>query len=186
MHQQFTFSLSIVAEEALQLEKKMKHLRWVFALLVVGYLVYQFTTDIDRDESGAIVSAGDLDTFSVQVGDCFDDPQQIEPGEASTTGISDVPGLPCSEPHDNEVYAVTPISLDTYPGLEGMQEAATAECVKLFAEFVGTSYQESELDIFTMYPSAESWSQNNDREIICATYRMDGAKLTGTTKGSEL
>ena len=49
---------------------------------------------------------------------------------------------------------------------------------------VGRSYDESVLDVFPIYPTNDSWSQLNDREVICATYHIDLKKITGSMKGS--
>jgi hypothetical protein len=54
-----------------------------------------------------------------------------------------------------------------------------------FATYVGKDYESSSLDITTMFPSRQSWREN-DREVICAVYDMNAQKLTGTTKGSAL
>ena len=98
--------------------------------------------------------------------------------------VQDVAGLPCSEPHDNEVYAVFDVSLDLFPGDESLFDLSTDACRKRFKNFVGKSYDDSILDMFAIYPTDESWSQLNDREVICAVYRVDYKKLTGSTKGS--
>ena len=159
----------------------MRHLRIFFFVLVIAYVVYDFMDDADRDESGTIISEGDIDAFAMRVGDCFSDSPGILDGSAE---VQDVAGLPCSEPHDNEVYAVFDVSLDLFPGDESLFDLSTAACRKRFKSFVGKSYDYSILDMFAIYPTDESWSQLNDREGICAVYRVDYKKLTGSTKGS--
>ncbi len=159
----------------------MRHLRIFFFVLFIGYVVYDFTNDADRDESGNIVGEGEIDAFAMRVGDCFDDSPEITDPSAE---IQAVAGLPCSEPHDNEVYAVFDVSFDAFPGDESMFDLSTDACLKRFKGFVGKSYEESSLDLFAIYPTSESWSQLNDREVICAIYRVDYKKLTGSTKGS--
>ena len=61
------------------------------------------TTAVARDDDGAIVERGALSVFSMRVGDCFDDPDHLIAGELLELG--EVPGVPCAEPHDNEVFA---------------------------------------------------------------------------------
>ncbi len=158
----------------------MRHLRIVFFVLFIGYVVYDFTNDADRDESGNIVGEGEIDAFAMRVGDCFDDSPEITDPSAE---IQAVAGLPCSEPHDNEVYAVFDVSFDTFPGDASMFDLSTDACHKRFKSFVGKSYDESVLDLFAIYPTDDSWSQLNDREVICAVYRVDYKKLTGSAKG---
>ena len=158
----------------------MRHLGTFFFVFVVAYVVYDFTDDAGRDESGNIISEGEIDAFAMRVGDCFDDSPEIIDSSAE---VQDVPGLPCSEPHDNEVYAVFDVSFDAFPGDESMFDLSTDACLKRFKGFVGKSYEESSLDLFAIYPTYDSWSQLNDREVICAVYRVDYKKLTGSAKG---
>jgi hypothetical protein len=52
-----------------------------------------------------------------------------------------------------------------------------------FEAFVGKDYESSALDVASLYPSRESWTNQNDREVICAVYDVDANKLTGSVKG---
>ena len=154
---------------------------WAIYIVVIGaYFLYSFMTSADRDESGAIVSAGSIDAFSLRVGDCFDD----------TSGFSDevdtLPGVPCADPHDNEVYAVINVDLPEYPGDDAMGDIAHEKCLAQFPKFVGRDYESSALDFYPMYPSSESWSRRNDREVVCAVYDMELDKLTGSVQGKGL
>lgn len=157
----------------------MKH--WAgYILAALGFVVYGAVTEVDRDESGAIVGGGSVDAFEMQVGDCFDDSYSF--GDE----VSNLPGIPCSEPHDNETFAVFDLSLTSYPDNEdAMAEIAHDSCVERFDSFVGRDYQSSALDIVTLYPTHNSWSQN-DREVVCAVYDMEENKLVGSVKGSGL
>ncbi len=153
----------------------MKNLGF-YAVVVMGYLAYGAVTNADRDESGAIVGEGTIDAFKMQVGDCFDNSSSI--GDE----VSDLPGIPCSQPHDYETYAVFDVSLDGYPSEESMSELAYESCVDRFDSFVGTDYESSVLEIVTLYPTNASWQQD-DREIVCALFDMNEEKLVGSTKG---
>ena len=158
--------------------------RIIFFGLIIAYGAFDFINDADRDESGTIVGDGQVDVFAMRVGDCFDDPQELLDSETGTAEFEDVGGLPCSDPHDNEVYAVFDVSFEAFPGEEGMSDVATDKCLQRFEDFVLRSYDESILDIFPIYPSADSWSRLDDREVICAVYHLEGEKLTGSAEGS--
>ena len=154
---------------------------WAIYIVVIGgYFLYSVVTSADRDDSGAIVSAGTVDAFSIQAGDCFDD----------VTGFFDqvdtLPGVPCDDPHDNEVYAVIPVDLPEFPGDDAMGDIAHEKCLAKFAGFVGKDYESSSLDIYTLFPSSESWSRQNDREVVCAVYDMELEKLVGSVQGMGL
>lgn len=158
-------------------------MRWNWGIGIAAAAgIYLFNTAMraDRDDSGAIVAEGSVDAFQMRVGDCFDDGSTFSDSE-----VSDVPGVPCSKPHDNEVYAVFDVNASSFPG-DRIAEMAHDGCVQRFEAFVGRDYDSSSLDVATLYPSAESWSRQNDREVVCAVYDMDANKLTGSVKGTRL
>ena len=151
----------------------------IYIVAALGFATYGAFTEADRDGSGAIVGEGTVDAFQVRVGDCFNDSGTSE-GE-----ISDVPGVPCSDPHDNEAFAVIELTIDSYPEGDVMGELAQVSCLERFDAFVGRDYESSSLDFFTMYPSTESWKQD-DREVVCAVYDMETNKLVGSVQGRAL
>lgn len=152
---------------------------WGIVIVVaLGIFIYGALTKANRDDTGAIVGEGTVDPFNVRVGDCFDDTNDLDE-------ISSLPGVPCSEPHDNETYAVFDIEIPTYPEGEGMWEQANAYCVERFDAFVGRDYDSSSLDVFTLYPTLESWKRD-DREVVCAVYDMEENKLVGSVMGQGL
>jgi hypothetical protein len=153
----------------------MKNLAF-YAVVVMAYLAYGVVTNADRDNSGAIVGEGTIDAFNMRVGDCFDDSSVV--GDE----VTDLPGVPCSQPHDYETYAVFDVSMTSYTSDESMSALAYESCLERFDSFVGTDYDSSVLEITTLYPTLESWRQD-DREIVCALYDMSEEKLVGSTKG---
>jgi len=150
--------------------------------IAAGAYLFHSLTEVDRDETGAIVDAGSLNAFQMRVGDCFDDGSAFAEENAS---IGSVPGVPCANPHDNEVYAVFDISAASFPG-DAMADMAHDACLERFEAFVGKDYDSSSLDIATLYPSRDSWNAQNDREVVCAVYDIELAKLTGSVKGLRL
>ena len=141
--------------------------------------VIGITTAAERNSVGEITSAGAVDAFEVRVGDCFDD------GAFASTEVSELPGIPCSEPHDNEIYATFDIQGD-WPGEEQVEELASQGCYDRFAKVIGRTYEESVVDFTTIFPSQGSWKQRDDREVICVAYHMEFEKLTGSIIGSGL
>ena len=162
----------------------MGRLRIIFVVTIIAFAVFDFTKDADRDDAGSIISEGEVDVFTMRAGDCFNDSQEVLDAGPEAVEVQELAGLPCSDPHDNEVYAVFDLSLKTFPGAEAMSDMARDACLKRFERFVGKSYDESILDLFPMYPTDQSWSQVNDREVVCAVYRVDLEKLTGSAQGS--
>ncbi|MGI9261025.1 MAG: septum formation family protein [Woeseiaceae bacterium] len=152
----------------------------IYIVVVAGYFLYSVMTSADRDESGAIVGAGSIDAFSLRVGDCYDD------SDGYSDQVDMLAGVPCVEPHDNEVYAVFSVDLPAFPGDDEMGEIAYERCMEKFPSFVGKDYESSSLDFYPMYPSSESWSRKDDRDVVCALYDMELEKLEGSVKGLAL
>ena len=153
----------------------------VYIAAILGFAVYGAVTDADRDSSGAIIGEGSVDAFDVHVGDCFDDYSTSFNDE-----VSSVPGVPCSDPHDNEAFAVFDVTITSYPESDDhMAELAHNSCLERFDSFVGRDYESSSLDIITLYPTSASWKQS-DREVVCAVYDMEAIKLVGSVQGQGL
>lgn len=153
----------------------------VYIAIALGSYVFYSSSQVDRDSSGSIVGEGSLDAFNMRVGDCFND-DNSSVGE--TFEVTDVPGVPCSDPHDNEVYAVFDLKIDSFPENDAMPDLAFDACLKQFHDFVGKDYETSSLDILTMYPTSSSWTQQNDKEVICAVYDVDLKKLEGSMRSA--
>ena len=151
----------------------------IYVVVVLGFIIYGAATKVDRDSTGTIVGEGNIDAFQIRVGDCFDDSSSFD------DEVTDLPGVPCSEPHDNEAYAVFDLSITSYPEGDAMGELVHVACLEHFESFVGKDYDSSSLDIMTLFPSTESWKQD-DREVICAAYDMEAAKLVGSVKDRAL
>jgi len=161
----------------------MKNLA-VYALIALGFVGYNVMTQADRDAAGSIVSGGSVDAFKIRVGDCFDDTSSLSSDEGGE--VSSLPGVPCSEPHDNEVYAVFNLGLASFPQEDVMSEMAFDSCLERFESFVGLDYDSSSMDILTLYPTEDSWNIQDDREVVCALYDMNANKLTGSAQGTSL
>jgi hypothetical protein len=139
--------------------------------------VIGITSAAQRNDAGEITAAGSVGAFEVRVGDCFDD-------EAfANAEISEIPAVPCSQAHDNEVYALFDIEGE-WPGDERVEELAYEGCHQRFAAAIGKTYEDSEIDYTVMYPSEGSWKQRQDREVVCVAYHMEYEKLTGSIRGS--
>lgn len=129
-----------------------------------------------RDSSSEeITSAGAADVFSLRVGDCFNDVSQDQ--------VSDVPGVPCTTPHDNEVYYLFQMPDGDFPGEAAIDAAVEESCLPEFESYVGIPYADSTLDYFPLTPTEASWNGLKDREVVCSVYDPAG-QTTGTLKGA--
>jgi len=137
------------------------------------------TTDSsNRDDSGDITEGGDVGVFALQAGDCFNQPPD--------GNISEVAAVPCTDAHDNEVFAKFDMEGGDdadFPGDAAVQ-TASEECIgATFADYVGLEYAQSRFGVLPITPTQDTWeSDRNDREIICTANTVDGTQITGTIK----
>ena len=121
--------------------------------------------------------------FSLTVGDCFDDWEGSLSG--ATQEVSDVPIVDCADPHDNEVYSISNMPDGPFPGDAGVQDWTISRCRGTFDAYVGSAYEESQLDFGALFPTAESWDLG-DTEVMCFLWHVDFEKLTGSMQGSSV
>ncbi|MFJ4209092.1 septum formation family protein [Paenarthrobacter sp. NPDC089675] len=131
--------------------------------------------DAKRDESGRPTETSVADAFQVKVGDCMAEPSGNE--------IRDVSIIPCEQSHDLEAYAAKKLVADSYPGQSEVESQSEEYCATEFATFVGVDYNESTLELTYLYPTSQTWKQN-DREIVCLIGGASGAATKGSLKGS--
>ncbi len=126
--------------------------------------------------AASIGCASPGNVFSVDPGDCFDDP------DTAADEISDVALVDCEEPHDNEVYAVAELDDGDYPGDDVVLTRAQDICLDAFEPYVAEAYATSELFATWIVPTEGSWS-DGDREVVCVLFDADGP-LEGSMRDS--
>jgi hypothetical protein len=147
------------------------------ALLLGAVAVLTACGGAERDDSGRIVDGGDLDVFTMQIGDCF---QDIGDEAAEVANVS---AVPCGQAHDNEVFYIFALSGDAFPGEESVEQSASEGCLPEFETYVGAAYEESHLDYSWLTPTLRSWNEKDDREIVCILFDANLDRLTGSMKG---
>ena len=130
-----------------------------------------------RNEAGQIVDGGEIGAFRLRLGDCFTD------GSAGDL-IQSVQGVPCSSPHDGEVYFAVFLPDGDYPGDTAIGDSADQACLNAFKPFTGSDYETSALGLWSMIPTKDSWEQIDDREVLCVVNNYDGTKKVGTARNS--
>ncbi|HLS24239.1 MAG TPA: septum formation family protein [Beutenbergiaceae bacterium] len=112
-------------------------------------------------------------------GDCVDTSEMGGPD-----GVTEIPTVDCTEEHDGQVIHVYEIGGDDFPGEDAIIAQAHEECVSGFEEFVGSDFMESQLDVFPLYPTADTWEQADDREVLCIAMMMDGSSASESWENS--
>lgn len=131
--------------------------------------------DANRDEeTGQVTESSNVGVFSVKLGDCMLD--------TGTGMLTDANVLPCTDPHDQEVYYEITMPDGEFSDTD--IDAATQECVgDAYTSFVGVAYDDSALNVTTLVPTKDSWEQNNDRVIQCIIFDPAG-QTTGSLAGA--
>ncbi|MDR2974274.1 MAG: septum formation family protein [Propionibacteriaceae bacterium] len=135
--------------------------------------------DAGRDAEAQVTEAGDVDAFELQVGDCLLSADLAEE-------FSEVPAVPCDQPHDTEVMRLFDVSEPTFDDV-AIAEAADEQCASAIESYVGPNWVTilaEDLTYGYLAPTQESWS-SGDREIVCLAQTVSGASsLTSTVKGT--
>jgi hypothetical protein len=115
--------------------------------------------DVERDEEGNIEEEGDVGAFNVREGDCFSSIDDL--GAA----VTDLPAVPCDQPHGAEVIHVFDMPDGEYPGDEAVQAAIEEGCNPVFLE---QPYAEDlAYNMSMLFPDQRTWDELDDREIVC-------------------
>lgn len=138
---------------------------------------------------GSKDGAKSVSVFDVQPGECFAAQSKVK------AQLSDLTMVPCTKPHTQEAYAIvhyqpnrsgtTTVAATggAYPGGTALATYAKGVCAQRFAGYVGVDYLDSSLYYTYLLPSARSWEQNDDRNVLCFV-TTTGGTLKTSVKGS--
>ena len=150
-----------------------------FRLSAIGLAVGYFT-QAQRGDDGSLSTAGNVTVTDLRVGDCFNAAEFTD----EDAEIGDVDGVPCTEPHTFEVFAVADYNGSAYPGTQAAFEAAFGEvCVPPFESYVGVPYADSVLWASAITPTEDGWD-SGDHEFICHLHEEDTSMITGSQRGA--
>lgn len=149
----------------------------IFGLLLAAGAIGGIITNAGRSDTGEIVNDGDMMATDLRVGDCFDlkDPTAEE--------ISDVTARPCTDPHEYELIWTGSMAEGAYPPKSAFDAFMESNCFNAFDAYVGTAFEDSELDIYWLYPVEDGWN-NGDRSVQCAAYHPTNSGLTSSLRAS--
>ncbi|MGH8993432.1 MAG: septum formation family protein [Acidimicrobiia bacterium] len=157
--------------------------RRIAVLLALVAAVAGACNDAERDADGQVQTSGDLSVYELRTGDCFNGGQRVAEEVGKERTVDQVTAVPCGQAHDNEVFAVFdhPAAKDAdFPGEEAVNQVAQDGCLERFEAYVGRPYAGSDLQVAVIAPAEKSWTEEDDRAIVCIVYG-DG-RLTGSQK----
>ncbi|SEF11670.1 DUF4190 domain-containing protein [Jiangella alba] len=144
---------------------------WLAGLVTAG--VYATVSEPDRDDAGQITDEGSLSAFDVEIGDCVNGVRDIE----ADSYVRSLPAVPCSEPHEAEVYAQFDLTGDAHPGTDGVVAQADQRCADALYTYSTRAYDDPNVGLFYLYPDERAWPQ--DRSVVCIAVAIEGT-LTGS------
>ena len=133
---------------------------WV-VLIVVGIVIGSGNSP-QRSSTGQITKKGTTSVFSLLSGDCFRNPTAAE----AAGGVLNVTVIPCTQPHNAQVYAEFPATGTSYPGVAALRQQAKQGCRSRIAGNINRSLVTNSMTIQFLYPEAGSWS-GGERTIRC-------------------
>lgn len=108
--------------------------------------------------------------FKLRVGDCVN----------SQNGQL-VAVLPCSTPHEAEVFATFSLQASTWPGTSSVATAASAGCANRLTGYINPQLAISLIQSY-VYPNQVAWTAGT-RTVICEV-RASSGQLTGSVRGA--
>ncbi len=139
---------------------------WLAGMTAVG--IYSVATEPERDDSGSITDGGTLSAYDIEIGDCLNGLRAVE----YDTLVTSLPAVPCTDPHEGEVYASFELAEGAYPGLDGVVAAADQRCAQALATYSATAREDPNIGLFYLYPDERGWRQN--REVVCIALAIEG------------
>lgn len=131
---------------------------WTFVLIVIIVVVNSFPGSATRGANGQISQSGKLNVFSLAVGDCFDNP-------TSQQDIASVSAVPCSQPHNAQVFATfdLPGGDSNYPS--NLTQLASNGC-NAKQDRLNQALVTDSMSIRFIYPVLHAW-QSGERTVNC-------------------
>ena len=121
-------------------------------------------TDEVRDRAAGVTGT---QADRLMPGDCIRDYDD-------TTGVSDLPVVPCSQPHEAEVYHVFTLPDGDYPGRAEVEEVSGEKCGAVFEPY--DTVENEDIEISFLYPRDIDWSR--DQGVTCIAVDTGGTRTT--------
>jgi hypothetical protein len=149
--------------------------RYAFIGIIVLVAVGGWVLSAKRDENGQIANGGNLNVNDLRPGDCFDlkDP--------TASSVDEVTAKPCTQAHEYEAFYVGAMPSGDFPSDAVINAWVSDNCLPAFEAYVGISYDKSELLVYPIVPTANTWS--NDRTVECVVQHPRIHALTQSLRG---
>jgi len=156
----FPVSIVLAIVALVQISRRGEGGKWlaIGALVLDGVIIAALVLFTALAVNGVFDQIGRRDVSSAAsavVGTC-----------SRTHGLALHTVVPCSTPHDEEVFWVTSLDEGDYPGGTSLDDEADGVCVQHFRTYVGKPVEESDLDYDYYTPTESEWAAGEHR-VIC-------------------
>ena len=134
----------------------------VWIVIIGAVIAISAASSVHRSAGGTITGSGKTDILSLRVGDCFQNPTV---GQA-TVKVGQVTAVPCTTPHNAQVFAQFNATDATYPGAQALSAEAVKGCRARVATGVDKSKITATMTLHFVYPQASAWTEGK-RTIRC-------------------
>jgi hypothetical protein len=140
----------------------------VWVAVIVGLFVIGATTGGPSPGTGTGGSGSTgqashsarVNVFSLRVGTCFDNPA------GTTLGIASVTAIPCTKPHNAQVFAEFDTTGSSFPGTTAMERRADSGCNARISGNLDQSKISSTMSLHFIFPQQLAWD-SGQRRINC-------------------
>lgn len=139
---------------------------WV--LLIILLIIVGSLSNATRSSStGTITRSGNLNVFSLAVGDCFNNP-------VTAQDVATVTAEPCNQSHSAQIYAKFNLtgSNFSYPGTATVSQLASTGCTARTAD-VDRSKVTNAMAVHFFFPDQTAWL-NGRRTVACMVVDQSG------------
>ena len=105
-------------------------------------------------------------------GQCYQEPKQDQ-----------IKVVPCSQPHDGEVFATVPLRGQALPSEAELERLADQMCAARFRTYVGVASHVPKLYFGWWAPTTEAWADGG-RTMVCTLETLDGSRLVGSKRNA--
>jgi hypothetical protein len=130
--------------------------------LVVVIVTRGVPADVKRDANGVITRGGTLSLLQLRVGDCVDD-------LGDDAEVLALPMVPCTAPHQAEVYAIATLPDGAFPGDNGVETLSGDLCERELDQLEDLDPEvldDPGIGLTWFQPRREDW-ERGDRKVAC-------------------
>jgi hypothetical protein len=144
---------------------------WAVGIVaIVAVAVIAGGTD-DNDPTASLADGDDVKVQQLAPGQCLN-------GLQESSAIRDLPVVPCTQPHEGEVFAVFNLADGDFPGDQQVAKLAEKGCVDRVETHAKKAADDPNLEIYFLHPTQTSW-RLGDQGVTCVAMSSTG-KVTGS------